>query len=358
MSKLGFKIDMRFLTILVIGLFLIAAGIGIFIAVDDANARIVTLTISHPFESKIWATALRAELKEFEGLNRKIKLSVIDGDFSSVQQLVKSSPTGWDIVIGSSALARDATLFTEAPEALTGSLWGIYYNKEILSKLKLPPGAKTGDYSIEDFKKLCLEIRAGGKTPISLGSQYGWPLAAWIQALMASESGPQAALDLVQTNYNSSDPRLDKAIQLFSSFEKEGLVNPDHESKDWPLSIRDILAGKAAFCLLDENFISSLLPAEREKIGYLPLPGSGSQGKTSWAIGSLVYLGVNKASVNPKASARLQGFLTSPGVTERLTRQLEVPFFAKGTGPQTVVASIASFSTSPLFKEIKTRLKN
>lgn len=354
----------RKLVLLIAGiLFLVAAlsvtGILIFKA---RSATPISLVFLHPFEAPAWKEALEAESREFENLFKGITVELKAMNLADLNDLTAGSDETWDLAL-SPSLAGLGERIQGSPNAFTGSLWGIYANPAVLKKagIVLERDAEglggriaSGAWSLEDFKEACAAVKKTGVSPIALGSQYGWPLAVWVQSFMAA-SDPLEARALTTDSFNPAAPSIKGAIDTFASLIQDGFVDPAHASKDWPQSIQEVLKGRAAFCLVNEGFISSLRLSDRKGLTWLAPPGSMSGGKSLWAIGSLQFIG-RRASL-PKASAkaadRYLAFLSSQGVTERLSRTLGAPFFSAGTGPQTVLPSISSQPTSPVIQVMK-----
>jgi len=326
----------------------------------EAKVRLVS-----PFEDPTWKAAMGSEVDEFGALFKRCRVETTQTDFAGALSIVASAERDWDVAIGSAAFLDSPALFAEPPEPLTGSLWGIYCNRRVLERAGIGPKAgdpglagrlAAGEYSIEDLGRACAAVKAGGAVPIALGSRFVWPLAVWIQAFMAAGGSVDEAARLPEPGFDPASPALQGAIAAFSSFIEAGYVQADHAARDWPASLRSVVQGKAAFCLVNEEFVASLRPEERKSVAYLPLPGSAAGGKARWAMGSLVYIGRSRKAAGSEAAGRLLEYLTSPGATERLALRTGAPFFAAGRGPGRMIPSVSSASQHPVMTVIEKAL--
>jgi len=347
------------------GAAIIAAAVILAYAIA-IGGRPIALRLVVPFEEGKETAALRYEISEFELDRRRVSVEMTRKSFIDIDRMTASDPSGWDLAIGSARLA-DGRSSVAAPAApLYGTLWHLYYSKAALAKAGIVPaiGAEgaagklaAGTAGLSELREACEAVSRAGATPIALGSLYGWPLAVWIQALMALGSSPEEAARLIESDYDLESPSLARAVADFKSLVAAGLVDPAFESKDWPSSLRDIVSGKAGFCLLNEELAAYLPPAERGKIGSLPLPGSASAGR-SWAIGAVSYVARSSAlsGRERREADALVRWLTSPGAAQRLSRKMGTTFFAGGKGPYLAIPSVSSAPSSPIVSRVREAL--
>jgi hypothetical protein len=338
-----------------------AVATAILVAV---SSKPVSIRLLVPFKDARRSEALRAELREFELGERKVAVETTQEDFADIDRTTASGSDGWDVAIGSSGLADGRPCVAQPALPLYGTLWLLYYNKAVLEKAGIVPAAgapglsgalASGSASLGDLRAACAAVAKTGAVPIALGSAYGWPLAVWIEAIMAADGSTGEAARLIASDFDLGSPALERAVAEFRELAASGAVDRAHALKDWPQSVRDLVAGKAGFCLLNEELVASLRPAERAKVGWLPLPGSAGPGGRSWAIGSIAYIARRageKGRADKEARALVER-LTSVGASERLSRRLGVPFFSGGRGPYLVLPSISSIPGSPVVARIK-----
>jgi ABC-type glycerol-3-phosphate transport system substrate-binding protein len=351
------------LAVLVAACVALVAAVAALVYLLTSDAKAVTLRLVVPFEEGAQLDAFRSELREFELREKRVSVEVDQADFADIDRMTASGPAGWDLAIGSARLA-DGRSSVEAPALpLYGSLWLLFYNKSVLAKAGIAPSIGAaglagrladGTASLADLEEACAAVAGTGVTPIALGSRYGWPLAVLIEALMAADGGAAEAGRLIEAGYDLASPALAKALGSFASLVAAGFVDPTHASKDWPTSLRELVAGKAGFCVLGEELAAYLPEPERAKVGRLPLPGSSAAVGRGWVIGSVSYI-VRRSGLEGRAraeAAALVAWLTSPGASERLSRRLGTAFFAGGHGPSMVLPSISSSPTSAVVSRI------
>jgi ABC-type glycerol-3-phosphate transport system substrate-binding protein len=324
----------------------------------------VTIRLVAPFKDERRFEAFRSELREFELRERHVAVVASQSDFADIDRRTASDSGDWDIAIGSSALADGRPGVASPALPLFGTLWLLYYNKAVLEKAGilpamgasgLPGALASGSASVADLREACAAVAKAGAVPVALGSAYGWPLAVWIEAFMAADGSTGDAARLIASDFDPGSPAIAKAIAEFKALAASGAVDPAHATKDWPQALRDLVAGKAGFCLLNEELVASLPPAERSRIGTLPLPGSAGSGGKGWAMGSIAYIAQRSGEKGRlRAEARaLAAWLTSEGASERLSGRLGLTFYAGGRGPYLVLPSISSIPASPVVARIK-----
>jgi hypothetical protein len=340
---------------------LASAAIAASLAIGSRSA---SLRLVVPYKDGPYLEALRDEIKEFRLRERRVSVELSPDDFSGVDRLTAAGTAGWDLAIGSARQA-DGRASVQAPATpLYGSFWQLYYSKEVLSKAGIVPAAgaagtagalASGAATLDDFRSACAAVAKAKATPIALGSQYGWPLAVWIEALMAADGSVAEAGRLIEAGYDLESPALARAAAQFRSLEEAGYVDPRHASKDWPSSLRELVAGKAGFCLMSEELAAYLPAAERDKIGALPIPGSAGSGGKGWAIGSISYLArrTGMKGAERRAADSLTRWLSSEGASERLSRKTRAVFFAGGAGPRIAIPSVSSVPSSPVVARIR-----
>jgi ABC-type glycerol-3-phosphate transport system substrate-binding protein len=322
------------------------------------------LVLVHPFENPLFADAIASEAKEFGLLNKRFPAEAKAFGFPELQAYVDDPASAWDIAIGTSNFLKTPERFAAPPRPITGSMWGIYYNKAVLAKAGvLPPGAPpaqgklalAASYGLGEFTEACERVKKSGALPIALGAKFAWPLAVWVQTIMAAAGNLDQAAALGDQGFELSSAHLAAGIEGFRSLIAKGYVSPRFQEGDWSDGLRAIATGKAAFCLINADALNTLLPKERAALGYMPPPSSisASDGKNLYAMGSLIYIGIKAGSSSEKRAVKLAEFLGSVGSAERLSKKTDSPFFAAGKGPARLIASVSSYPDSEAVKYIK-----
>jgi len=87
-----------------------------------------------------------------------------------------------------------------------------------------------------------------------------------------------------------------------------------------------LASGGAAFALVSAEYLSPIPEARRGELEFLPFPRRPDD--APWSIGSATFLGALPGTAKLEAAQILVRFLSSPGVTEELTRASGKPFFS------------------------------
>jgi hypothetical protein len=357
------KFDRRFLIAACAAALAAISAIAIAIFASR-GARTISLGILVPFKSEASLEAFGSELREFGLRRRGVETRLLQMDYSDIDRATESGSIGWDIAVGSARLADGRPAVAAPALPLYGSLWELYYSKSVLAEAGIVPAAgapglagalAAGTAGIAELREACASVARAGATPIALGSLYGWPLAVWIEALMAAAGDATEAGRLIESSFDAGSPALAGAIAEFRSLIEAGFVESGFAAKDWPASLRELVAGKAGFCLLSEELVASLAAAERGRIGSLPLPGSAGKDGRAWAIGSVSYIALSSGleGKRRREAEALVGWIASEGAADRLSRRMGTRFFSGGRGPYRVLPSIASSPSSAIVSRIK-----
>ena len=140
------------------------------------------------------------------------------------------------------------------------------------------------------LNELFEKTAAAGFTPIALGSKYGLPLAAWIQHLTAFENGVDTAENMLSSDFSDTSEAYQLALKDFKTFIENGWVDPDYTKNDWPVALKKLLNGDAAFMLINENQTSSIPGDKVDDIGFTSFPNSSAETGQKWLIGSVNYI--------------------------------------------------------------------
>jgi ABC-type glycerol-3-phosphate transport system substrate-binding protein len=246
----------------------------------------------------------------------------------------------------------DLDLFQDyigSPRPWTGSIWRLYYHEPALRKAGLLPEEIEG-MSWKNFFEKMKELKKQGDTPISLGGKFSWPWLAWLQHLsLASGSG-------------SSPENLEAILPLWMEIENAGLVNSDYKDKSWPLSVSNMVEGKALFVLFDDAVYSPIDAEHRKDIGSVPFPGSLTvdTGIDPWQVGSLFYLAIPAGTGEKEGSQLLLDYLTNESVTGRFFGDTGLKLFSSEEIPEDIntVPSVAQSIRDPLFRPLIEWLNN
>jgi len=136
--------------------------------------------------------------------------------------------------------------------------WAIYYRKSTYNKM----GFKTPETG-EEFWSICEKLKAGGITPITIGTKYRWTAAAWFDYLNMRVNGPEFHIDLMLGKERYDDPRVKKMFSTtWAPLVQRGYFIDNAASYTWQEAIPFMSDGKAAMYLMG-GFIRDSYPSEQ-----------------------------------------------------------------------------------------------
>lgn len=330
-----------------------------------------------PFHDEIQKERIYRVLERFHQLypEWEVKLSTLpyrDLEAAFLSGEMEKLKADFLVISNPSQFSRES--FKNPPLGWTGSLWGLYYNREVLKELGIDPekgtdslskSLKAGTLPWQEFKVLLSSLKEKGKTPVALGASQGWPALAWFQHITALMVSPEISKNLLSGAVPVDLPELQEVREEFAFLMREGLFPKESFALTWSGSVRMVAEGRAAFCLMNDQFLDTLRPGEDLKIGFLPFPESNPADGSSWAVGTLLYLVQPIFSEDRPITRELFNFLTSPGITELLSAQLGIPFFSPAPGarasghslPNQLIPSITLDPGSPYSRSLWESLK-
>ena len=339
--------------------------------IGDEAHRIVHFYTSFSDERR--TMLLRDEVKIFTDLEKQYEVNIYDFPAGQLEKDFRAGmlqPPPDIIVTGAPASFSKGTFFSE-PHPWYGRSWVLYYNKAALKIAGIDPEHgnddlsfrfSTGDITWNELIEVFGKLGEAGITPISVGGKFGWPIATWIQHIVAVGEDSKGAAAMLSDSFLLDSSALDTAIALFAGFIEKNWVWARYQEADWPEALIPLISGKAAFCLLSESLVTSIPAESREGIGFLPFPTSGIAGGSSWSIGSIAYLAIPAKETQADYLKPFFEFLISQGSTSRLRRSTLAPFFTPlrisgdGESGPILIPSITSKPNSPLVKYIHAAL--
>jgi DNA-binding transcriptional LysR family regulator len=372
--------------ILVIG-DLILQQPGLASAARIGDSQPVSLILAGDWTNTTDLQALDQLLADFHALYPHITVETRMTD-------VRSGPgSAWysnaHVVIRGGPPPAEGSPFVEAPVAWTGQLWVLAARQDHLAEAAERFPAEVGRLRSglalpADFEALLQDAQAAGLSPITLGNSHKWPFMMWLQHWVAAAIGPAQASVLLAppAGWNRADPEaIDPWATIRSAYndllrwKDNGWFYDTVWNEGWAKGLGPLVEGRATFALVSAAQLSALPPLVRESLEYLPFPRSS--GQPSWTIGSASFIGLGmgthpmagdasttKASKKnldrETAAARLLvRFLSSPGVTARLSSLTGKPFFAwdstTGSSPQ-VLAAWADAALTPAYEAMAREL--
>ncbi|WP_058485576.1 ABC transporter substrate-binding protein [Defluviitalea phaphyphila] len=227
-------------------------------------------------------------------------------------------------------------------------IMGFYYNKAIFEEngWEVP---KTYNELIE----LAGKIREAGLIPVSMDGADKWPLAIYLNDLIAKIDGDNGdKISQSIANGDFSDPTYKKAAELLRKSVEAGLFQNGFETTDYATAFNLFANGQAAMYYMGNWEMSiatnpDVLPEIRENIGVFAMPEvEGGKGKvTDIAAWNGVGYSISANSPVKEEAIKLLNYMMKPENLSKLTWQNGVGMSAQDysgylTGDETVPQKI------------------
>ena len=231
----------------------------------------------------------------------------------------------------------------------SGEFWGLYFRRSTLESVlgELPPQPN----SFNELTTLFSELSDAGTRPLGIGVSHGWPLTALVQhvaGVLSQDGSGAAAARMASGDLQVDDEAFLEAVTMLREWRERGWITEDAPDQPWTYGVREVLAGDAAFAILNQQFLTAVPADLRSDIGFWRFP-------VEWAVGSVVHLARPSGRDDRPAVRALEGFLTSAGVVDRLERELARPFFGgvrAPTLPGTIIPSVTSDPNSAYHRNL------
>lgn len=342
----------------------------------SGDGHSITYMISQPDTPKE-LDAVKAEVKRFEkSSDVTVKLDVVPGaNIRTLLQTRLRSGNGPDLftygpgpgMAGALAKAgllydltsayakRNWTIYDWARPGVTyqGKLYGLpdqieqvglFYNKDIFSKLGIPTPV-----TIDDLAAACAKIKAAGIIPLATGNKEAWEGGHLLSMSLASQVGSDASAKLVQNKSSWDSPGVVKALDVWDQFRTAGYLPPSPNALSYDNSNALFYSGKAAMDPTGTWLIQDFASTVKFNVGFMPFPGPNGKGIYSTDVGGGNFM--SATSKNPAATIKFLNYLASQKHGQWEVSQYNIPAFpvhasTKGIDPlfQKVVADNADYA--------------
>ncbi len=182
------------------------------------------------------------------------------------------------------------------------NLEGIWYNKQIFSKLGLSE-PKTFD----DLLANAAKIKAAGYTPFAIDGKDAWPITRLIGMYIFRTLGPDAMKNVKDGTAKLTDPDYVKAAAAVQKMAQDGYFGDGFISTDAAGANNAFLTGKAAMKYDGSWLLSNINDPAQDTIGaanvgLMPFPAvAGGKGSIDqWAANAGAAMAMNPKSFGPK----------------------------------------------------------
>ena len=147
--------------------------------------------------------------------------------------------------------------------------WGVYYRKDIFEKMGIAV-PKTFD----EFVEACAKLKAGGVTPITIGSKYLWTTAGVFDYLNLRTNGYEFHMDLALGNVPYTDPRVQATFDNWDRLVKPGYFIENHAAYSWQEALTPMVNGEAAMYVMGNFAVAPLREAglTDDQLGFFQFP--------------------------------------------------------------------------------------
>ena len=203
----------------------------------------------------------------------------------------------------------------------SGSVVGLFYNKDLLAKAGITNPPKTLDEFTADLKK----AKDAGLAPLQLGNAQGhasFLVQAVGQSIDGAEPANAWALGKSGSTFDTKGNR--EGAQKLQDFAAQGLIPADANATDLQGAVTKFGQGKGAF-LIDGNWDAATIEkALGAKAGFTVFPGA-----TPTAIGGSTAYAISAKSKHPNAAAAFLDFLRSDAAAQASFDAGFLPFNTK-----------------------------
>ena len=147
--------------------------------------------------------------------------------------------------------------------------WGIYYRKDIFDKMGIAE-PKTWD----ELLAACAKLKAGGVTPITIGTKYLWTAAGVFDYLNLRTNGYDVHNDLTAGKIAYTDDRIRATFAKWEELVRPGYFVENHASMSWQDAIAPFANGDAAMYVMGNFAVGAMKSAglSGDQIDYFPFP--------------------------------------------------------------------------------------
>ena len=186
---------------------------------------------------------------------------------------------------------------------------GMFYNKKVLAKA----GVKELPKDWDEFKAMCVKLKAAGVAPIALGSKNRWPAQFWFDYLLLRTAGPFYRAKLMAGTASYADPEVEKAMGLWKELIDAGAFDSNPNAYDWTDAADKVARGDAAMTLMG-TWITGYWKTNNFQPGtdydFFEFP-TITKGVPQAAVGPVDGLVISANAANKKQAEKLLTFLVT-----------------------------------------------
>ena len=186
---------------------------------------------------------------------------------------------------------------------------GFFYNPKVFKAVGITQPPQTWD----EFLRACQRLQQAGIPPFALGARNRWPAQFWFDYLLLRTAGPEFRQRLMVGKEAYTDPRVQRAMQLWKELLQQDYFAPGRLIDDWSDAADRVAAGRAGMTLMGSWIVGywrgQQLAAETD-YNFFPFPAIDPQ-QSRVVVGPVDGLVMGAAAPGRKAAEKLIEFLLS-----------------------------------------------
>jgi ABC-type glycerol-3-phosphate transport system substrate-binding protein len=195
--------------------------------------------------------------------------------------------------------------------------WAIYYRPSLFERagLSQPPQTWT------ELLAACDQLNAAGITPITIGTRFHWPAAAWFDYINMRLNGPAFHTEVTDLKVPYTDPRIRAVFEHWRQLFDHNCFIDNPAAYDWQEAVAPMAQGEAAMFLMGAFFVNSYPDEAEDDLDFFRFPVINPDvpiGEDAPTNG--YFMSVN--AENPDAGMDFLAYLGSQAVQQRALDEL------------------------------------
>lgn len=145
--------------------------------------------------------------------------------------------------------------------------WVFFYKKSVFQQLEI-----SAPKNWKEFLHICHLLKTKGITPITIGTKYKWPSAAWFDYINLRLNGLEYHQQLLKGKIPFTDEKVRNVFTKWHFLLKNGYFINNHRQFNWERAMPLIYNETAGMALIG-NFFTAKIPSHlKDDIGFFPFP--------------------------------------------------------------------------------------
>jgi multiple sugar transport system substrate-binding protein len=194
--------------------------------------------------------------------------------------------------------------------------WGFYYRQSIFEKLNLAVPT-----TWDEFITVCSALKQAGTTPLTIGTKFKWPTAAWFDYLNLRINGMKFHQALLKGNESFNDKKVTAVFKKWKQLLDSQYFLEQHNGRNWQEAMPFLYHKYAGMTLMGNFFVGVLPPALRDDFKFFRFPIIDNQVPVYEEAPLDLFMVPSYTTLND-SSKKLLLFLASKPFQEKLNETL------------------------------------